>query len=65
MEITKNKTVNVLLLNVLLPIVVTVVATVVIDKIKADNESTGGTKTASQPAQKVQETTETEVTETV
>lgn len=60
MEITKNKTVNVILTSVVLPIIVTVVATVIIDKFKAKNQI--AVKTASQPPQKVQETVEAEVT---
>jgi hypothetical protein len=60
MEITKNKTVSFILVNVALPVVLSLIVAYAFDKIKAKSEAK--VKTASQPPQKVQETIEEEVT---
>lgn len=52
----KNKVLNVILLGVVLPIVVTVISTIIIDKIKARNQA-AQLKSASQSAPKVTVTT--------
>jgi len=55
MEITKNKAVNFFLVNVLIPVVLSLIVAYAYDKMKARNELK--TKSASQPTKKVEETT--------
>lgn len=62
MEITKNKTADFVLVNVVLPIVLSLVVAYAYDKIKARNEAK--TKSASKPPQVAPVATEDEVTQT-